>query len=168
MADQITSQQPLGDACDVKQNQCHGSSTRACTTGCAGDRLRQERSRSSPGPALAVLRLMPVVEEPPTRKCSLCLSREAFHRPASPDSRGGDWPSGLFRALQMMSRTAKVEDQHQLRPRASHLAALRITQEMTEDSRVLAERGSDSVGVDHSLGVRMCECLSGDSNVHHI
>ena len=118
---------------------------------------------------LAVLQLTTVVEEPPTLKWSLCLSREGFHRPASPDSRGGDWPSGPFRALQMMSRTAKVEDQNQLRPRASHPAALCIIREMTEDSRVpLAERGSDSVGADHSLGVRMCECLLGDSNVHHI
>lgn len=69
----------------------------------------------------------------------------------------------------MASRTAKVEDQHQLRLWASHPAALCITREMREGSRVpLAERDSDSADSGHSLGVRMCECLSGDSNVHHV
>ena len=81
---------------------------------------------------LGVPRLTTSVQEPLTLKWSLCLSHERFHRSASPDSRGGDRPSGLFRTLQMTSRTAKVEDQRQFRPRASHPAALHTTREMTE------------------------------------
>ena len=139
MADQITAQHPLPDACNVKQNPVSQKHLAGFgTTGCGSDRFKSGWLRNNLNSVSWVsCSSLLLWKKPSTRSWSLCLSCEGFHGCAPSDSRRG-WTqtsvhSDLFRGCQGQPRLrTSINSDHWF----SHPAALCTTREMTKDSWV--------------------------------
>lgn len=153
MAAQITTQRPLPNACNIKQNPVSQRQLACfCTTGCGSDRFKPGClwNNLSPGSWVSCSSLL-LWKKPSTRNWSLCLCCEGFHGRASSDSRWG-WTqtSVLVRTLQVMSRTARVGGQHRLGPLVFTPGSTLHHPRGDKGFRGPASRGPDLAGVDHT------------------